>query len=146
LALHASGHRAGLAAGGFGGRSAMGSRVSAVGQDARRRWADLPAAQKSLRGPSEPHRARKTIRPGRELWAAVWFRRQAEPGWSPQEPVIIPSTGQAQFDLSSVPPGEHNVRLLAWATNPPGLAAVTLPNLTFGQQAEQDGGPASAGR
>ena len=83
-------------------------------------------------------------RSGQQLRAAVWFRRQAEPGWSPQEPVIIPSTGQVEFDLSSVPHGEHNVRLLAWATDPPGLAAVTLPRLTFRQEAEQDDGPAPA--
>jgi hypothetical protein len=53
--------------------------------------------------------------------------------------VIVPSSGQAEFDLSSVPPGGHDVRLLAWATDPGAtLAAVTLPPLTFRQEAETD--------
>jgi hypothetical protein len=76
-------------------------------------------------------------RSGQQLLAAVWFRRQAEPGWSPHEPVIVSPSGQAEFDLSSVPPGGHDVRLLAWATDPGAtLAAVTLPKLTFRQEAE----------
>jgi hypothetical protein len=71
-------------------------------------------------------------RSGQELRAAIWFRRRAGPGWNPQEPVSVPPSGQAEFDLSSVPPGEHEVRLLAWATEPGAtLAAVTLPRLTF---------------
>ena len=61
-----------------------------------------------------------------------WFRRPDGPGWSPQEPVTVPASGQAEFDLSSVPAGQHDVRLLAWATDPGAtLAAVALPTLTF---------------
>ncbi len=53
---------------------------------------------------------------------------------SPQEPVIVSASGRAEFDLSAVPPGGHDVRLLAWATDPgASLAAVTLPTLTFRQ-------------
>ena len=71
-------------------------------------------------------------RPGQQLRAAVLFHRAAEPGWSPVDPVSVPRTGQVQFDLSSVPPGGHDVRLLAWAITPgASLAAVTLPRLTF---------------
>ena len=82
-------------------------------------------------GPAEPHRQRRTIRPGARV--AVWFRRQAAPGWCPHAPVTFPGPGQAEFDLSSVPPGRHDVRLLAWATDPGAtLAAVTLPTLAFG--------------
>jgi len=84
-------------------------------------------------------------RSGQQLSAAIWFRREAEPGWSPQDPVAIPTTGQVQFDLSSVPPGEHNVRLLAWASDPPGLAAVTLPTLTFRREGDEDRSPATTG-
>lgn len=70
--------------------------------------------------------------PGQQLRAAVWFHRTAEPGWSPADPVSVPKSGQVQFDLSAVPPGGHNVRLLAWATTRgASLAAVTLPRLTF---------------
>lgn len=72
-------------------------------------------------------------RSGQRLQAAVWFRRQDGPGWSPQDPASLSPSGQAEFDLSSVPPGGHDVRLLAWATDPSAtLAAVTLPTLTFG--------------
>ena len=86
-------------------------------------------------------------RSGQELRAAVWFRRRAGPGWSPHEPVTVPPSGHVEFDLSSVPPGAHQVRLLAWATDPGAtLAAVTLPKLTFGQEVEQDGDPTAAGR
>jgi hypothetical protein len=78
-------------------------------------------------------------RSGRQVWAAVWFPREAEPGWSPHDPVVVPSFGQAEFDLSSVPPGEHNVRLLAWASSPgPTLVGVTLPTLSFRPAEPQD--------
>jgi hypothetical protein len=71
-------------------------------------------------------------RPGQQLRAAVWFYRAAEPGWSPADPASVPRSGQVQFDLPAVPPGGHDVRLLAWATTPgASLAAVTLPRLTF---------------
>jgi hypothetical protein len=87
-----------------------------------------------------PVRLRFTVhgrRAGQQLRAAVWFRRPDGPGWSPQEPVTVPASGKAEFDLSSVPAGGHDVRLLAWATDPGAtLAAVTLPRLTFRQEAQ----------
>jgi hypothetical protein len=87
-----------------------------------------------------PVRLRFTVhgrRAGQQLRAAVWFRRPDGPGWSPQEPVAVPASGKAEFDLSSVPAGGHDVRLLAWATDPAAtLAAVTLPRLTFRQEAQ----------
>jgi len=71
-------------------------------------------------------------RSGQQLRAAVWFRRPAEPGWSPAPSASLPTSGQVDFALSSIPPGQHQVRLLAWATQPgASLAAVTLPRLTF---------------
>ncbi len=101
-------------------------------------------------GPEEdlipPVRLELTVsgaRSGRQVWAAVWFRRRATPGWSPQEPVIVPSSSQAGFDLSSVPPGEHEVRLLTWASNPATMAGITLPKLSF-RPAEPEDGPAVA--
>ena len=90
-----------------------------------------------------PVRLRMTVhgaRSGQQLRAAVWFRRPDGPGWSPQEPVMVPASGQAEFDLSSVPPGGHDVRLLAWATDSGAtLAAATLPKLTFSREARQHG-------
>ena len=83
-------------------------------------------------------------RSGRQVWAAVWFPRQAELGWSPHEPVVVPSSGQAEFDLSSVPPGEHKVRLLTWASSRGAtLVGVTLPKLSF-RPAESEDDPAVA--
>jgi hypothetical protein len=86
-----------------------------------------------------PVRVRFTVhggRAGQQLRAAVWFRRPDGSGWSPQDPVTVPASGQAEFDLSAVPAGGHDVRLLAWATDPGArLAAVSLPRLTFRQQA-----------
>jgi hypothetical protein len=78
-------------------------------------------------------------RSGQQLKAAVWFRRRGGPGWSPQEPVDLSPSGQAEFDLSLVPSGGHSVRLLAWATKPGAtMAAITLPTLTFHQRADRD--------
>ena len=82
-----------------------------------------------------PVRLRLTVtgaRSGQHLQAAVWFRRPAGPGWSPHDPVRPSPSGRAEFDLSSVPPGGHDARLLAWATDAGAtLAAVTLPMLTW---------------
>lgn len=105
---------------------------------------DLIRAGTVIAAPAEdlraPVRLRLTIsggRSGQQLRAAVWFRRPAEPGWSPHDPVIVSPEGQAEFDLSSVPPGSHDIRLLAWATDPGAtLAAVTLPTLTLRQEEE----------
>jgi len=75
-------------------------------------------------------------RSGQQIQVAAWFLRRAEPGWSPQEPVTISPSGQAEFDLSAVPMGEHQIRLLAWATDAGAtLAGVTLPKLAFLQPA-----------
>ncbi len=94
-----------------------------------------------------PVRLSLSVRGGRSggpLRAAVWFRRRGRPGWSPQEPVIVASSGRAEFDLSAVPPGGHDLRLLVWATNRAAMTAVALPTLTFGQRARQDGDVAAA--
>lgn len=85
---------------------------------------------------SPPVRLRLTVsggRAGERLQAAVWFPRRGRPGWSPQEPVLVAPSGVAEFDLSAVPPGGHDLRLLVWATGRAALTAVALPKLTFGQ-------------
>jgi hypothetical protein len=116
---------------------------SATVTDARRELELIRAGNVITAQPEDlapPVRLSLTVgggRSGLQLRAATWFRRRSGPGWSPQEPVSVPASGRAEFDLSSVPPGEHVVRLLAWATGPgASLAAVTLPRLTFRQAAE----------
>jgi hypothetical protein len=92
----------------------------------------IPAAPDELTPPVQLSVTVTGARPGQQLRAAVWFRRTAEPGWSPADPVRVPESGRVQFDLSPVPPGGHDVRVLAWATDPvASLAAVSLPRLTF---------------
>jgi hypothetical protein len=90
-----------------------------------------------------PVRLRLTVsggRSGQQLRAGVWFRRPAGPGWSPHDPVIVSPEGQAEFDLSPVPSGSHDIRLLAWATDPGAtLAAITLPTLTVHHAKEATG-------
>lgn len=92
----------------------------------------IPAAPDELTPPVQLSVTVTGARRGQHLRAAVWFRRTAEPGWSPADPVSVPESGRVQFDLSPVPPGGHDVRVLAWATDPvASLAAVSLPRLTF---------------
>lgn len=108
------------------------------------REVDLVSAGKLAAAPPgdlrPPVRMRVTVhggRAGQQLRAAVWFRCPDGPGWSPQDPVTVRASGQAEFDLSTVPDGGHDVRLLAWATDPGArLAAVSLPGLTFRQEAQ----------
>jgi hypothetical protein len=92
----------------------------------------IPVAPDELTPPVQLRVTVTGARPGQQVRAAVWFRRTAEPGWSPADPVSVPESGRVQFDLSPVPPGGHDVRVLAWATDPvASLAAVSLPRLTF---------------
>ena len=109
-------------------------------QDLIRAGAVVAAPAEDL---SAPVRLRLTVtggRSGQHLRAGVWFRRPAEPGWSPHDPVIVSPEGQAEFDLSPVPSGSHDIRLLAWATDAgASLAAMTLPTLTVRHEEEATG-------
>ncbi len=49
------------------------------------------------------------------LQAVTRVLRPDGPGWNPRDPVIVPESGQAEFDLSGVPAGEHEMSLIAWA-------------------------------
>ena len=100
----------------------------------------IVAPPEELRHPIQLSLTVSGARSGQQLRAAVWFRGRAEPGWSPHEPVTVSPSGQAEFNLSSVPPGGHDIRLLAWATDPGAtLAAVALPRLIILEEEEQDG-------
>jgi hypothetical protein len=70
--------------------------------------------------------------PGTQLRAVARMLRPDGPGWNPQDPVIVPGSGQAEFDLSRVPPGEHEMALIAWAPGATaGLVSVRLPRMTI---------------
>ncbi len=85
--------------------------------------------------PEGPLRVEITVggaRRGQEIHAVARVLPRAEPGWNPQEPVVIKGTGAASFDLSRLPEGQHEVALIAWA--PDGSmapATVRLPELTI---------------
>jgi hypothetical protein len=70
--------------------------------------------------------------PGARLQAVTRIQRPDGPGWNPQDPVVLPGSGQAEFDLRLVPAGDHELSLIAWA--PDATAApvsVRLPRLTI---------------
>ena len=70
--------------------------------------------------------------PQTRLQAVTRVLRRDGPGWNAHDPVEVPSSGQAEFDLSQVPAGEHEMSLIAWA---PDAAAkpvsVKLPKVTI---------------
>ncbi|HEY7880839.1 MAG TPA: hypothetical protein VID31_08330 [Streptosporangiaceae bacterium] len=72
--------------------------------------------------------------PGTALQAVARIQRPDGPGWNPQDPVVLSGPGQAEFDLTSVPAGDHVMALIAWApdvTSKP--VSVTLPSVTIRQ-------------
>jgi hypothetical protein len=70
--------------------------------------------------------------PGTRLQAVARVLRRDGPGWNARDPVEVPGSGEVEFDLSAVPPGEHDMGLIAWA---PDAAAkpvsVRLPAITI---------------
>ena len=72
--------------------------------------------------------------PGTRLWAVARVLRRDGPGWNARDPVAVPSSGEAEFDLSAVPPGEHDMGLIAWAPDAAAkpvsvrLPAITIPS------------------
>jgi hypothetical protein len=70
--------------------------------------------------------------PGTQLQAVTRILRPDGPGWNPQDPVVLPGSGQAEFDLSAVPAGEHEMSLIAWAPDATAtLVSVSLPRVTI---------------
>jgi hypothetical protein len=71
-------------------------------------------------------------RPGTQVQAVTRILRPDDFGWNPQDPVVVPDLGQAEFDLSAVPAGEHELALIAWAADAAAnLVSVSLPKMTI---------------
>jgi hypothetical protein len=82
-----------------------------------------------------PARVAFTVRgapPGTPLQAVARVRRRDGPGWNAADPLVVPGSGQVEFDLARVPAGEYDVALIAWA---PDAAArpvsVLVPKVTI---------------
>ena len=71
-------------------------------------------------------------RPGTQVQAVTRILRPDDFGWNPGDPIVVPDSGQAEFDLSAVPAGEHELALIAWAPDPAAdLVSVSLPRMTI---------------
>ena len=70
--------------------------------------------------------------PGTQLQAVTRIERRDEPGWNPQDPVVLAGPGQAEFGLTPVPAGDHVMALIAWAPDATAKpVSVTLPSVTI---------------
>jgi hypothetical protein len=70
--------------------------------------------------------------PGTVLHAVARILRPHAPGWNPQDPVLLPRSRQAEFDLSGVPAGQYEMSLIAWAPDATAKpVSVRLPALTI---------------
>jgi hypothetical protein len=71
-------------------------------------------------------------RPGTQLRAVTRIQRRDGPGWNPRDPVVPSASGHAEFDLSEVPPGNHELSLIAWAPDASAKpVSVRLPRITI---------------
>ena len=71
-------------------------------------------------------------RPGTRLQAVTRIQRPGAPGWNPRDPVTPTTSGQAEFDLSGVPAGDHEIALIAWAPDASAKpVSVHLPRVTI---------------
>ena len=70
--------------------------------------------------------------PGTPLQAVTRIQRPDGPGWNPRDPVVLTGPGQAEFDLTPVPAGDHVMALIAWAPDATAKpVSVTLPSVTI---------------
>ena len=70
--------------------------------------------------------------PGTPLQAVTRIQRPDGPGWNPRDPVAPAGPGQAEFDLTPVPAGDHVMALIAWAPDATAKpVSVTLPSVTI---------------
>ena len=71
-------------------------------------------------------------RPGTPVQAVTRIQRPNATGWNPQAPVVPSASGQAEFDLSAVPAGDHEMSLIAWAPDASAKpVSVRLPQITI---------------
>ena len=71
-------------------------------------------------------------RPGSRLQAVARVQPPNAAGWNPQDPVIPSSSGHAEFDLSAVPAGDHELSLIAWAPDASAKpVSLRLPPITI---------------
>ena len=76
-------------------------------------------------------------RPGREVRAVARLRGPGRAGRNVGDPVAVPPSGRAEFDLSQVPAGQFEMRLLAWVPDgSAGPVSVRLPAMTIGPAAD----------
>jgi hypothetical protein len=69
--------------------------------------------------------------PGTPLQAVTRIQRPDGPGWNPRDPVALAGPGQAEFDLTPVPAGDHVMALIAWAPDATARpVSVRLPRVT----------------
>jgi hypothetical protein len=120
-----------------GGRSQL-HIDSAVITDANRTVGVIAGGALAADLPSEltaPVRMSLTVsgaRPGTVLYAVTRILRPDGPGWNPQDPVVLPRSRQAEFDLSGVAAGQYEMSLIAWAPNATAKpVSVRLPALTI---------------
>jgi hypothetical protein len=70
--------------------------------------------------------------PEARLQAVTRIQRRDGSGWNPQDPVILPASGRAEFDLALVPAGDHEMALIAWAPDATAKpVSVKLPRVTI---------------
>jgi hypothetical protein len=71
-------------------------------------------------------------RPKTRVWAVARIPRSDGPGRNVRDPVAVPDSGNVEFDLSSAPAGEYDVRLIAWAPDATAKpTSVQLPAITI---------------
>ncbi|HEU5388084.1 MAG TPA: hypothetical protein VFV73_19480 [Streptosporangiaceae bacterium] len=71
-------------------------------------------------------------RPGSRLQAVARVQRPDAAGWNAQDPVILSSSGHAEFDLSALPAGDHELSLIAWAPDASAKpVSLRLPPITI---------------
>jgi hypothetical protein len=117
------------------------TRVDVLAADTE--TADRPA---DLTGPLRVEITVSGARRGQEVHTVARILRPGEPGWNPQDPVVIKGPGKASFDLSRLPAGQYDIKLVAWAPDGTAIpAAVSLPRLTI-QPAAGPPGQHVAGR
>ena len=72
-------------------------------------------------------------RPGTEVQALARLRGHGEPGRNVADPVALPPSGRAEFDLSRVTADQLEMDLLAWAPDATARpASVRLPTMRIG--------------